>query len=73
LKKLKVPEQNLQQESLLNQMELLKSNGAIALIDEINWKIDFPKYLPVSIHVAHDNNYLFLLYHVKGEILRTVK
>jgi hypothetical protein len=72
LKKLKVPEQNLQQESLLNQIELLKSNGAIALIDEINWKIDFPKYLPVSVHIAHDNNYLFLLYHVKGEILRTV-
>lgn len=55
-----------------NRIQYLNEGGAEAAIDQVNWKETFPKYLPVTVHAAHDGNYLYLLYRVKGEILRTV-
>ena len=73
MKTLRVPLQNISHyETLIDRIQYLNEAGAEAAIDQVNWKETFPKYLPVAVRAAHDNNYLYLLYHVKGEILRTV-
>ena len=73
MKTLRIPLQNISHyETLFNRIQYLNEGGAEAAIDQVNWKETFPKYLPVTVHAAHDGNYLYLLYCVKGEILRTV-
>ncbi len=46
--------------------------GAEAAIDQVNWKIDFPKSLPVAVRALHDNERLYLYYTVSGEEIRAV-
>lgn len=71
MKTLKVPNQSISNyETLSERMKYLHEAGAEAVIGEVNWKEQFPKFLSVSVHVAHDGNRLFLLYVVKSEQLR---
>jgi hypothetical protein len=49
---------------------MLHEAGAEAPIDQVNWKDDFPKSLPVTVRVAHDGEKLYLYYTVIGEAVR---
>ncbi len=64
MKTLQVPRQNLSQlETVFDKIKMLHEAGAEALIDQVNWKEDFSKTLPVIVRVAHDGGemlYLFL-------------
>lgn len=73
MKTLKVPRQNISHyETLSERVKYLNEAGAVAHINEVNWKEDFPKLLPVSVRVAHSGDKIYLLYTVKGEQLRAV-
>lgn len=73
MKKLKVPCQNISHyETLPEKVKYLNEAGAEAQINEVNWKNEFPKLLPVSVRVAHNGEKIFLLYSVTGEQLRAV-
>lgn len=73
MKTLKVPMQHIcHYETVLDRVKHLNETGAEAAIDSINWKESFPKFLSVTVRVAHDEDKLHLLYTVKGEVLRTV-
>jgi len=68
---LKVPKQNISNyELLFDRVRLLNESGVVVNIDQINWPVSFPKYLDVTVRLAHDNNNLYLLYSVIGEVLR---
>ena len=71
MKTLKVPKQPISQcETMFDRIKVLHEAGAEATIDQVNWKDDFPKSLPVTVRVAHDGETLFLCYTVIGEALR---
>ena len=59
-------------ESVFDKIELLSESGLHLDINQINWPNDFPKSIPVTVHIAHDNQKLYLYYQVEGEKLRTV-
>lgn len=68
---LKIPKLNIYQEkSPFDKINLLNEVGLYLSIDKVNWPNDFPKTLPVSVHIAHDNDKLYLYYQVEGEQLR---
>lgn len=72
MKTLSIPKQPIKEyESIAERMKFLSEVGASAKIDQVNWPDQFAKELPVSVHIAHDNEYLYLLYKVEGEKLRT--
>jgi hypothetical protein len=72
MKTLKVPKQNIaDHKTIFDRIKYLYETGAEALIDNVNWKDDFPKRLHVTVHIAHDEDRLYLLYMVLGEVLRT--
>ena len=71
MKTLKVPKQPISQyETVFNRIKILHEAGAEAAIDQVNWKDDFPKSLPVTVRVAHDGETLYLYYTITGEALR---
>ena len=73
MKTLKVPKQHiLQCETVFDKIKLMLEAGAEAKIDQINWRKDYPKSLPVSVRAAHDGDKIYLYYEVKGEELRAV-
>ena len=73
MKTLSVPVQNLSlYEADSEKMRFILKEGVEANIDQVNWQDQFPKELPVTVHVAHDNEKLYLLYSVMGEQLRAV-
>lgn len=73
MKTLKVPKQHISQcETLFDGINLLREAGAVAKIDQVNWKNEFPKSLPVLVRVAHDGEKLYLCYEVTGEEIRAV-
>lgn len=73
MKTLKVPQIDFSHfETIIERVQYLEANGAKIAIDQVNWKESFPKYLPVTVHLAHDNDCLHLFYQVRGEVLRTV-
>lgn len=73
MKTLKVPKRDIaDHETIFDRIKHLFETGAEATIDNVNWKDNFPKFLRVNIHAAHDEERLFLLYNVFGEMLRTV-
>ncbi len=73
MKTLKVPVQNISYyETIFDRIKHLNEAGVETAIDQVNWPDAFSKKLPVNVHVAHDDNRLYLLYSVKGEVLRTV-
>lgn len=73
MKTLQVPRQNLSQlETVFDKIKMLHEAGAEAFIDQVNWKEDFPKTLPVIVRVAHDGEMLYLFYTVTGEAVRAV-
>ena len=68
-----IPKQNMAQcETLFDKIKQLSEEGLLLNINQINWYSDFPKLLPVTVHIAHDNQKLYLYYQVEGEELRTV-
>ncbi len=70
---LKIPKQNISQyETIFDRIKLLNEAGLHLSIDKVNWPNEFPKILPVSVHIAHDNDKLYLYYQVVGEELRAV-
>ncbi|HHT29661.1 MULTISPECIES: carbohydrate-binding family 9-like protein [Petrimonas] len=70
---LKVPKQHISQcETIFDRINLLREAGAVARIDRVNWKEEFPKSLPVSVRVAHDGERIYLCYEVIGEEIRAV-
>lgn len=73
MKTLKVPNLPLSGcETISEKIELIEKNGAKAEIDQVNWKKEFPKTLPVSVRVAHDGEKIYLYYEVTGEQVRAV-
>ena len=73
MKTLHVPLQNVSQyETVLDKMKILLEAGAVAEIDQVNWKNEFPEKMPVTVRVAHNNESLYLYYTVIGEELRAV-
>ena len=66
-----VPIQSVSQlETIFDKINLIRKAGAEARIDQVNWKDDFPKSLPVTVQVAHDGEILYLYYRVIGEVVR---
>lgn len=73
MKTLYVPLQNVSlYETVLDKMKILLEAGAVAEIDQVNWKDEFPEKMPVTVRVAHNNEKLYLYYTVIGEELRAV-
>lgn len=73
MKTLFVPLQNVSQyETVLDKMKILLEAGAVAEIDQVNWGVEFPEKMPVTVRVAHNNESLYLYYTVIGEELRAV-
>lgn len=73
MKTLHVPNQNISQyETTFDKIRMMLEAGALADIDQVNWKDDFPKFLPVKVRVAHDRDRLYLYYTVTGEEIRAV-
>jgi len=71
MRTLKVPKQPISQcETMFDRIKVLHEAGAEAAIDQVNWKDDFPKSLPVTVRVAHDGETLYLYYTITGEALR---
>lgn len=68
-----IPKQNISQyETVFDKIKLLNEAGLHLSIDKVNWPNEFPKTLPVSVHIAHDNQKIYLYYQVEGEELRAV-
>ncbi len=60
-----IPMQNISQyEILFDKIKLLSETGLKLSIDKVNWPGDYPKTLPVSVHVAHNNEKIYLYYQV---------
>ena len=73
MKSLHVPIQNVSlYETVADKIKVINEAGAVAEIDQVNWKDLFPKKLPVTVRVAHDKQRLYLLYNIEGEQLRAV-
>ncbi|WP_436414787.1 carbohydrate-binding family 9-like protein [Petrimonas sp.] len=71
MKTLTVPKQHISQcETVFDCINLLHEAGAEARIDQVNWKKEFPKSLPVTVRVAHDGEKIYLYYEVTGEEIR---
>lgn len=71
MKSLQVPFQQISHyETVCDRINMMLEAGAKATIDQVNWKNEFPKFLPVSVRVAHDGERLYLYYTVKGEVIR---
>lgn len=71
MRKLVVPPQvTSQNETVFDRIKILLEAGAEAKIDQVNWKNDFPKTLPVTVRVAHDDDKMYLYYMVIGESVR---
>ena len=67
----RIPKQYINQyETMFDKIKLLNEAGLHLTIDQVNWPKEFPKTLPVSLHIAHDNEKLFLYYQVEGEKIR---
>lgn len=70
---LRIPKQCISQyETTFDKIKLLNEAGLHLDIDKVNWPSQFPKTMPVSVHIAHDNKKVYLYYQVKGEQLRAV-
>ena len=73
MNELVIPKQHISQnETILDKIKLLTEAGLYLAIDKVNWPNEFPKSLPVAVHIAHDNEKIYLYYEVQGEQLRTV-
>src|SRR5690554_1389314 len=71
MKTLQVPKQDFSRhENRFDKIKVLQEVGAEAAVDQVNWKNDFPKTMPVTVQVAHDGERLYLYYTVIGEMAR---
>lgn len=71
MQKLVVPKLSLAHHdtSVEKTVHLLQS-GVKADINQVNWKEDFPKSMPVAVTLAHDGEHIYLYFEVKGEQVR---
>ena len=70
---LKIPKLHISQgETLFDRIKVINEGGLQLAINQVNWPYEFPKLLPVTVHVAHDNEKIYLYYQVKGEEIRSV-
>lgn len=68
MRKLVVPLQVVSQfETVFDRIKLLLEKGAMAVIDQVNWRDLYPGELPVNVRAAHDGEVLYLYYTIKGE------
>ena len=68
-----IPKLNISRcETCFDKIKLLKKDGLHLDINQVNWPNEFPKILPVTVHIAHDNQKIYLYYQVIGEELRAV-
>ncbi len=68
-----IPKQHISQyETIFDKIKLLNEAGLHLQVEKVNWPDKFPKSLPVSVHIAHDNQKLYLYYQIEGEELRAV-
>jgi len=73
MKTLSIPVQNLSlYRTDSEKMKVILEGGVEAKIDQVNWEDQFPKKMPVTLRLAHDNEKLYLHYSVVGEQLRAV-
>jgi hypothetical protein len=73
MRTLRIPKQHVSQlETVFDKIKMLREAGAEAPVDQVNWKTDFPKTLPVTVRAAHDGDTLYLYYMVTGEAVRAV-
>lgn len=70
---LKIPlVESLNVESSFDKINALVDKGLLLSIDKVNWPNDFPKILPVTVNLAHDNSGVYLYYRVQTEELRVI-
>ena len=70
---LKIPKLHISQgETLFDRIKVINEGGLQLAINQVNWPYEFPKLLPVTVHVAHDNEKIYLYYQVQGEELRAI-
>lgn len=68
-----IPKQHIAQyETIFDKIKLLSEAGLHLAIDKVNWPNEFPKSLPVTVHVAHDDEKIYLYYQIEGEELRVI-
>lgn len=68
-----IPKQHISQnEAIFDKIKLLTETGLDLSIDKVNWPNEFPKSLPVVVHIAHDDEKVYLYYEVQGEDLRAI-
>lgn len=68
-----IPKLNIaQHEALFDKIKHLSDGGLYLSIDKVNWPNDYPKTLPVSVQIAHDDEKIYLYYQVQGEELRAI-
>ncbi len=59
-------------EPMFDKIQLMAKGALHLAISQVNWPADFPKSMPVTVSVAHDNEKIYLYYQVLGEELRAV-
>ena len=59
-------------ENIFDKIKQLNEVGLCLDINQVNWSNDFPKLLPVTVHIAHNNQQVYLYYQVQGEELRAI-
>ncbi len=70
---LTIPKQNISHcETIFDKIKVLTDSGLHLDINQVNWPTSFPKTMPVSVNVAHDDEMLYLYYQVQGEELRAI-
>lgn len=68
-----IPKQNISHcETFFDKIKFLHEKGLHLDINKVNWPNDFPKILPVTVHIAHDDQKIYLYYQVQGEELRAI-
>jgi hypothetical protein len=73
MKIVQVPKQIFSQcKTVFDKINTIRASGANAQIDQVNWKDEFPKNMPVSVQLLHDDERLFLYFTIIGEELRAV-
>lgn len=73
MKTLQVPKHNISQyETILDKINVMCAFGGEVAIDQVNWADEFPKTMPVSVLLLHDDERLYLYYMVEGEKIRAV-
>lgn len=73
MKTLQIPKINIDRSaSVCDKVRQVCNSGVRAEINVVNWPVEYPKKMPVSVTVAHDGDNLYLYYEVKRDKIRAV-